>query len=421
MPKKPDIAATLSAQLTQALEEQRARGGDSYPTTLRRLRDLANPSAPDALVLKAVGKAPFKDRAIVAQKKSLDAPASLRDDLERLAASPAVLDFALRALCTEASPTATPARLKMKLDPALRPAFLTALQHAIEHATLPPDVEWLPRANVLHPRWLPLPPEKKKPEIVLAEELVGVLEAQQRRGGSSYPSRLSALVALLRAPARATILNKARKSAPFVNRVVVLADRSGDPFLALGDDLTEAAGSPILLLWALQANRSGAARGFTVAELKSRIESSVRNPFAAAVEQRLRTGALPPGVGALVVRKGWVVFRLEDVIATAAPRSNPIPAAAVEPAVPRDFGAEFDHAFERLDRAEGRTNFVSLVALRQSLSADRAAFDRGLRALREAGRYTLSAASDGRGLTSDEQQAGIREEGALLLFVSRRA
>ena len=58
--------------------------------------------------------------------------------------------------------------------------------------------------------------------------------------------------------------------------------------------------------------------------------------------------------------------------------------------------------------------------LRRALPFDRATFDAGLDALRRAGRYTLSAAEGRYGITPEEQEAGIVEDGTLLLYVSRK-
>ncbi len=88
---------------------------------------------------------------------------------------------------------------------------------------------------------------------------------------------------------------------------------------------------------------------------------------------------------------------------------------------PADFDHRFALAFDRLDRAAGGHNFVSLVELRKALpdiGCD--AFDRGFRALRIAGKYTPSAAEGRFGVATEERQAGIMEEGTLLLFVSRQ-
>jgi hypothetical protein len=91
--------------------------------------------------------------------------------------------------------------------------------------------------------------------------------------------------------------------------------------------------------------------------------------------------------------------------------------ALVSTAGPLDFTA----AFDRLDREAGAHNFVSLVELRRALPWDRPTFDAELRKLRLAGRYTLSAAEGRHGISAQEKAAGMVEDGALLLYVSRAA
>jgi hypothetical protein len=85
-----------------------------------------------------------------------------------------------------------------------------------------------------------------------------------------------------------------------------------------------------------------------------------------------------------------------------------------------DFARAFDEAFERLDRAAGAHNYVSLVDLRRAVPVDRQTFDTALGDLRRAGRYTLSAAEGRHGVRPEEREAGIVEDGAVLLYVSRR-
>jgi len=84
------------------------------------------------------------------------------------------------------------------------------------------------------------------------------------------------------------------------------------------------------------------------------------------------------------------------------------------------FAQLFDAAFVQLDQEHGSHNHVSLVALRQALPMERASFDAELQLLRRAGHYSLSAAEGRHGISAEEQDAGIREDGSLLLFVSRR-
>ncbi len=98
------------------------------------------------------------------------------------------------------------------------------------------------------------------------------------------------------------------------------------------------------------------------------------------------------------------------------PSQTPVPAS--EPKA--EFARAFDETFRRLD-VQGRShNFVSILELRRGLPFDRQAFDAGLRELRRAGRYTLSAAEGKQGVRPEEQEAGIIEDGALLLYVSRK-
>src|SRR5262249_19671213 len=160
------------------LRAERESGGN-YPLPLRQLLEHADPGAGPALVTKAFEHSTFTTATLLAAKKNLPAPVALKEDANRLAGSPALLNFVLRATCTEAAPTAKLAKLKRKLDPALVDPFQQAVERQIAENTLPADVEWLPKAKALHPRWLPLPKERV---AELSERLVRVLEAQRRLG-----------------------------------------------------------------------------------------------------------------------------------------------------------------------------------------------------------------------------------------------
>ena len=71
------------------------------------------------------------------------------------------------------------------------------------------------------------------------------------------------------------------------------------------------------------------------------------------------------------------------------------------------------------DTTSGYT-FLPQPELRRAVPAARATFDAELRQLRLAGRYSLSAAEGRHGITSEEREAGIVEDGTLLLYVSRK-
>jgi hypothetical protein len=102
----------------------------------------------------------------------------------------------------------------------------------------------------------------------------------------------------------------------------------------------------------------------------------------------------------------------------------PPPAAPASPPPrepPVDFARAFDEAFDRINRHKGGHNLVGLQELRRLLPSARAEFDDGLRRLRLAGRYTLSAAEGRHGISPEEREASILEDGSLLLYVSRRS
>lgn len=77
-------------------------------------------------------------------------------------------------------------------------------------------------------------------------------------------------------------------------------------------------------------------------------------------------------------------------------------------------------AFADLDRREGSFNFVSLVGLRKLLAWTRCRFDRVLAELRIGYVLSLSGAEGRNGLSAEQRDAGIVENGSLLLFCSRR-
>jgi hypothetical protein len=418
MSRKPDAAAKLSATMTQALEAQRAQPG-GYPLTVRQLSGLADPQAPPEFVLKALAKAPLSRQAVPANKKNLDAPIALRKDLELLAASPQVLEFALEFLHADGTPPWTLKKVSGQLDKSIRAAFEAAVtrqhtEHALPESVGAVNVRGKPTFFL---KRQPPPPPPPPPEVELAGRLVRVLEAQQRLGSGSYPVRQSRLVELSGPPPPSKVLKKALAAEPFAGRAVPLVKADPDPLWVFADD-------PRLMHFLLETCRTETVQAFSVADLK-KLSKQAEGPFADALGRLLTDGGVP-GVGWIGARVGKreerLLFRTEDVRglrAAAAPsRSAPETHAAPPPA---DFAAAFDEAFARLDRQAGSPNYVSLVDLRKTLPVDRAAFDAQLRRLRESGRYTLGAAEVQDGLGEEQRAAGIVEDGSLLLFVSRRS
>jgi hypothetical protein len=425
MAKKPDLAAELSAKLARALEGLRAAGGGSYPTTLARLRDLSDPGATEKVALSAAGKAPFSEQAVVARKKDPAAPVALREDLGRFVASPQVLEFALGRLYAAGKPPPPwpVKKLSAQLDKSLKDAFEEAVGRQIAAKELPQSVATIEAARkgvLLYLRARPLPPP---PEVDLAERLVRVLEAQRQLGSDSYPVLLCRLIELTGAAPTRPLLNKAQAAAPFKSRVALLRKKKPDePLAALAEDFEQVQGSARLVPALLSLVRTADAAAVPIAGLIALLPKPGQKPFKASLTRAMDEGALPAGIGWITANTGRasapLLFRLEDVRGGRPPAPAAVPAES--PREPGDFAAAFDQAFARLDRQGGGYNFISLVDLRRALPLDRTAFDAQLRKLREAGRYTLRVAEGRDGISDEQRNAAIMEDGTLLLFVSRR-
>src|SRR5262245_183319 len=93
--KSRDAASELAANLVRVLESQRSLGSSAYPLPLRRLAELTDASAPPEPLQPALKKKPFKDRVVCGHTKHPNAPVAFVEDLDQLAASPLLLEFAL--------------------------------------------------------------------------------------------------------------------------------------------------------------------------------------------------------------------------------------------------------------------------------------------------------------------------------------
>jgi len=433
MPAKIDPATDLAARLLSTLEEQR-RQGAVYPLTVRRLVELTDPAATEALVLKAVAKKkPFGERAVVAQPKTLNAPLALVEDTEQLAASPLLLEFVLGTLCSESQPALDLAKVKKaKLATRLKKPFEAALLRAVHAHALPPTVALVKIKNKphLHLTRFPL---VREPEEELAEVLVQTLQAQRERGEQAYPLTIPQLVQLARPEADGALLARALAQPAFKEAVVLAWPKDPATPLALAEDAAQLAGSALVLETVLRRGRVERGQALPVAALKKLLPGAPGRMFEQAVGQQVAERCLPGSVGAVWRLSGkkreTLLFLLEDVGATVAPvqEAPPRPAVPVAPealpapaAPPGEFGRLFEQAFADLDRQAGTHNLVSLVELRARLPHARPVFDAELLKLRQEGRFVLKLAEGRHGLSPAEQAAALVEEGRLLLYVARK-
>ncbi len=414
MARTKDGTPELAARMLRVLEAQRSLGGASYPLTLRRLAELTDPAAAPALVLKAAARNEFADRVVIANKKNLDAPLALTDDLDQLANSGLLLEFVLATICTPAHPGCPVSKLKSKVVTSLKGPFEQAVRRQIREQTLPASVGFVQvqRTPYLYLRRLPYKP----PALALAERMLGVLE---RRGsdGTPYPLLVKQLAELADPQAPAALVKKALAEEVFQQRALgALAKLAPESPVALAADLEQLADSPLVLESLLRAARTANSHAFPVTAWKRKVAPRLWPAFQEALRRRTEAGNLPPTVCWVLLGKKPHYFLRENLQAGGRTKESP----PVTPAAPGDFEQQFDAAFNRLDRATGAHNFVSLLDLRRALPLDRPAFDAGLNRLRFAQRYVVSAAEGRHGLSPEERDAGITEDGALLLYVSRR-
>jgi hypothetical protein len=263
-----------------------------------------------------------------------------------------------------------------------------------------------------------MPSKRTDPAATLAEKLVHALHAQGRPGMASFPLTLQQLAQLADATAEPkTILAAASPLRRAFSGHAVVARKDLHAPVALLEDVPHLVSSPRLLQFALAACRTATNHGFSPSELKAKVTGKLQRPFQETLLRQIQEEALPADIGWVCIRNAKKLFALKDLHTGRKVEAAPLPPARET----SDFGRLFDEAFHRLDRDKGSHNFVSLVPLRQSIPVPRDSFDAGMRQLRLAGRYTLSAAEGREGLSPEEREAGIPEDGALLLYVSRRS
>jgi hypothetical protein len=399
-PPKKSPAQVLSEQMLAALQARLEQG----ETTLA-LADLAGEARP-ALLKKALLEEPFHSSALlipVGKTLSLVTSLGRRDEL---LGSDRLLLALLEAKTTPRKPFTSLTLLADSLPEGAREAFLREQVNKIRNGSIPEAVALRREGDrELLCLKMHLPPAE-----TLAEKLLAGLRSARDAG--DYPLPLSDLVARVEAGASDKLVKAALKLDSFP--LVAAVPGSMTSLAALAGDHERLAADPRLPALALAAVRTPDNQAAPPGDLAKKLAQDLRPAFLARLEQLLGAGDLPAGVGCLVIKKKPHLFLLADLKAEPAP--PPTPAEKPRPAL--DFARSFDEAFERLGRDSH--GLVSLVLLRQELPMERGRFDEELNRLRRTGRYTLSAAESRHGVSEAERQAGIVEQGNLLLYVSRR-
>ncbi len=396
------------------------RRGDRYPIALDELLGEVAPETSPELRTKALNEKELKAQLVVVAPDQPNAPVVLKGDEERAANSPDVLHYAVGLLSTAERPLWPVAKVAGKLHKALRAPFTVAVETLVRENKLPASVAVAEVGGKPHLRLskheLPRPPAE-----VLANKLLAAL--RRGHGQDDYPTLLDAL--LRHAGSEdAKVIKGALALPAFKAETVVVPLPGGGSLVGLASDRERIVGGPRLLEEALKAVRTDDNQGVRVGDLKKKIAKDVQNEFGEGIDKRLATGELPKTVGSLRIKGQVYLFLVADVGTLPAPRPEaPTRTTAEERPAEKekvDFARLFETAFARLDKEKGSHNLVSLVKLRQEVPVDRDTFDHELHRLRKAGRYSLTGAEGRHGISHEEREAGIAEEGALLLFVSRK-
>ncbi len=266
----------------------------------------------------------------------------------------------------------------------------------------------------------PLPPALAP--VLLATKLRNALETSQ----TDAIGTLRQLAEKVAPGASADDLRLAAAERTFKTRVLLALPNNLASPIGLAEQLPRLAADALVLELALATTRTADNQAVTLADLKKKLDKRLQPAFDGAVTSALASGTLPPTIGCLQIKKKPYLFLRSDVphgdrSGVERPMEPLAHGRGSELGRSSDLGASIVAAFNRLDREKGGHNLVSLLQLRRALAVDRAVFDAEFQRLRRVGRFTLSAAEGRHGLSVEEREAGIVEEGVLMLYVSQTA
>jgi hypothetical protein len=410
--RRNDATAELTSRLLQLLSRQRNLGPDVYPLTLDHLLQLAQDAAAPELLAKCVRSRTFKARVALTKLNKTVSLVALAGDGPLLAADVRVLESALEAATPKKPAAQTIARLASKVAADLRPLFLESVHNRMREQRLPARIGVLENQGAPRLYLRDRPPDEVA-ATDLACRLVQTLQGLRKR--DEYPTRLSRLLELAADKASPQVLKKTLAGETLQKQLLRAVPRHAETPVVLAEDVDRLVDSPLLLEFLLAGASKPAVKAFPLKDLKKTLAEPLRQPFVAAVSWRIERGRLPSTIGWLWIKTPHLFFTKD---AHGSFEAKP-PSALKQDDAETSFAEQFPAAFEQLDRAAGGRNFVSLVDLRRALPMPRGIFDAELFRLRQVGRFALSAAEGRHGISPEEREAGIPEEGSLLLFVSR--
>ncbi len=426
--------AELAGRLVEALKKRKAQG-TGYPATLDELKQEVEPQGGDGgdgpphrppsqapLFKQALSQDLFVRQVLRPVPTRTNAPVTLVEDRDLLAGSDVLLEYLLAGTTTARKPLATVSHLNLHLFRDLQQPFEEAVTRRIAEGRLPASVGLLRRDE--QPE-LYLVSQAPAP-WVLGQKMLLALRNLANSPREGEPNRYPPTLEQLAGGASPQLVRKAlADKAVKESLVVAIPDAPASPVIRVEDRET-LAGSPVLLHRLLQVARTPESQALALADLSRKLDRTLRYTFETTLERQLESNQLPSGVGCVKIRKVPYLFLLEDLAnpkqrTEAQPTKSATPLTEQVPAMPtEEFDRRFSEAFDRLNRQRGNLGLVSLAELRRELGVERGLFDRELQRLRRARQYTLQAAEGRHPLTEEERQAGLLEDGSLLLFVSRR-
>jgi hypothetical protein len=433
---KPNPIAEFGAGILETLGQPPDAGAF---WTLRRAAQCVRPQSPDDDLRAALAVKPLKGAAVCAFPDDIDAPVVLKADARRLAESDELLKAVMQRLCSPEMPQASLAVLKSPLTKSLQAPFSTSWSKRIKGKSLP-DFASVTSTKVgkkttfeLHDVRFP------RREQILSARILTAMEAAGREA-AQYPCRITDLCRDIGEPETTPECLMALSVEPCLSSVVTVYERGDERILALRADLEAASTSAIVLRAVISFLRKPLDNLVPVAKLEKdkSLSPDARGGIANRIAALVSENRMPDGIGAIYAGKKLCAFLAEDAVmgtATSPPQNVLSPETAYPTArtgsdsptgstaeVRPAFAADFEAAFDQLDRQSGLRNYLKLLDLRQALRQySRLEFDTGLAELRRARRFALESSEGSRvTLTDEERGAGIMEAGNLLTYCSRR-
>jgi hypothetical protein len=412
-------AAQKKAALRERLLDLLFQAGDE-PMTVGTLAQHCRATISE--VLTSLGSKEVKPK-VVLMARDEHAPIGLVERMQSLAASDGLLRYVANKV--RAKRVAKPAPLVSDakkfvtdsgLPAAIKPAFAAVLSERIRGHNLPGDVAKLIEVPITGGE--------------IAMRLLKAIGSQCSAKLTLYPVNQREMFKLAGVETQKdTLLKAAIRSAEFADRVIACrpsspADGSTVSYM-LRADLDALPPALVLRMIELAKQPSSGPRTelFSAEKLAAVLvkDAVSKSQLAHAIEDACNANMLAGEIAWLEIAGKPVLFCRADIKPSRPGQMGFSAKPHQSVLASTEFTKHFDEAFRRIDSRNGGQNFLKVFDLRRELPQYSVSqFDLGLRALREADRYTMDGIGSGSRLSDAERDAGIREGSSLLVYVSRK-